>query len=70
MDLNKDIETPRVHCKLGNDAINKICWTEDGKRITVGDYSGKVQLFGLDKQIYLSNSEDSKRFEKLIEKMK
>ena len=70
MDLNKDIETPRVHCRLGNEAINKICWTEDGKRITVGDSSGKIQLFGLDKQIYLSNSEDSKRFEKLIEKMK
>ena len=70
LDLNKDIETPRVHCKLGNEALNKICWTEDGKRITVGDSSGKIQLFALDKQIYTSNSEDSKRFEKLIEKMK
>ena len=70
LDLNKDIETPRVHCKLGNEALNKICWTEDGKRITVGDSSGKIQLFALDKQIYISNSEDSKRFEKLIEKMK
>ena len=70
LDLNKDIETPRVHCKLGNEALNKICWTEDGKRITVGDSSGKIQLFALDKQIYISNSEDSKGFEKLIEKMK
>ena len=70
MDLNKEIETPKVHCKLGNEAINKICWTEDGKRITVGDSSGKIQLFGLDSQIYSSNSEDSKKFEKLIGKMK
>ncbi len=70
LDLNKDIETPRVHCKLGNEALNKICWTEDGKRITVGDSSGKIQLFALDKQIYISNSEDSKRFEKLIGKKK
>jgi dynein intermediate chain len=70
MDLNKDIETPIIHCKLGTDAINKICWTEDGKRITVGDSSGKIQLFALDKEIYLSNSEDSKRFEKLLGKMK
>ena len=70
MDLNKDIETPKVHCKLGNEAINKICWTEDGKRITVGDSSGKIQLFGLDSQIYSSTSEDSKKFEKLIGKMK
>ena len=70
MDLNKDIETPKVHCKLGNEAINKICWTEDGKRITVGDSSGKIQLFGLDNQIYSSTSEDSKKFEKLIGKMK
>ena len=69
-DLNKDIETPKVHCKLGNDAINKICWTEDGKRITVGDSAGKIQLFGLDSQIYSSTSEDSKKFEKLIGKMK
>ena len=69
-DLNKDIETPKVHCKLGNDAINKICWTEDGKRITVGDSAGKIQLVGLDSQIYSSTSEDSKKFEKLIGKMK
>ena len=66
MDLNKDIESPKVHCKLGNNAINKICWTEDGKRITVGDNNGKIQLFGLDKQIYMSNSEDVKKFEKVI----
>ena len=70
LDLNKDIETPKVHCKLGNGAINKICWTEDGKRITVGDSAGKIQLFGLYNQIYSSTSEDSKKFEKLIGKMK
>ena len=66
MDLNKDIESPRVHCKLGDNAINKICWTEDGKRITVGDNNGKIQVFGLDKQLYISNSEDVKKFEKVI----
>ena len=70
MDLNKDMESPRIHCKLGKEALNKICWTEDGKRITVGDSAGKVQLFALDKQIYSSTSEDSKKFEKLIGKMK
>ena len=66
MDLNKDTESPKVHCKLGDYAINKICWTEDGKRITVGDNNGKIQLFGLDKQLYISNSEDTKKFEKII----
>ena len=66
MDLNKDIETPMVHCKLGDAAINKICWTEDGKRITLGDNNGTIKLFGLDKQIYISNSEDVKKFEKVI----
>ena len=66
MDLNRDIESPKVHCKLGEYAINKICWTEDGKRITVGDNNGKIQVFGLDKQLYISNSEDVKKFEKVI----
>jgi len=66
MDLNKDIETPRVHSKLGDNAINKICWTEDGKRITVGDNNGKIQVFGLDKQLYITNSEDVKKFKKVI----
>ena len=70
MDFTKDIEVPRVHCKLGNDALNKICWTEDGKRITVGDAAGKVELYALDKQLYTSNSENSRRFERLIGKMK
>ena len=69
-DLNKDIEAPKIRCKLGNEALNKICWTEDGKRITVGDSGGKISLFALDPQIYSSSSEDSKRFEKLIGKMK
>ena len=69
-DLNKDIEAPKIRCKLGNEALNKICWTEDGKRITVGDSAGKISLFALDPQIYSSSSEDSKRFEKLIGKMK
>ena len=66
MDLNKDIESPVLHCKLGNDALNKICWTEDGKRITVGDSSGKIQLFGVDKQLYIYNNEDTKKFENVI----
>ena len=70
IDLNKDIETPKVHCKLGDVAINKICWTEDGKRITVGDNKGNIQLFGLDRQLYISNSEDVKKFEKVIGKNK
>ena len=70
MDFTKDIEVPRVHCKLGNDALNKICWTEDGKRITVGDAAGKVELYALDKQLYTSNSENSRRFDRLIGKMK
>ena len=66
MDLNKDIESPKVHSKLGDYAISKLCWTEDGKRITVGDNNGKIQLFGLDKKLYISNSEDVKKFEKVI----
>ena len=70
IDLNKDMELPIVHTKLGTEAINKICWTEDGKRITVGDAAGKIQLFGLDRGVYTSSSENSKKFEKLIGKMK
>ena len=66
MDLNKDIEIPKVHCKLGNNAINKICWTDDGKRITTGDSNGKIQLFGVDKQLYIYNNEDTKKFENVI----
>ena len=66
MDLNKDIEIPKVHCKLGTNAINKICWSEDGKRITTGDSIGKIQLFGVDKQLYIYNNEDTKKFENVI----
>ena len=66
MDLNKDIETPKVHCKISDSAINKICWTEDGKRITSGDSNGKIKLFGVDKQLYIYNNEDTKKFENVI----
>ena len=70
MDLNKDIELPKVHCKIGNEALNKICWTEDGKRITFGYSVGKIQLFALDKRVYSSSRKNSKRFERLFGKMK
>ena len=66
MNFNKDLESPIVHCKMGDDAINNICWTEDGKRLAVGDFSGKIQLLGMDKSIYETTNDEAKKFEKII----
>ncbi len=69
-DLIKNKEQPSIHCKLGNEVLNKMSWTEDGKRMAIGDSSGKIQLLGMDKKIYKSTPEDSSKFEKIISKMK
>lgn len=50
-DLNKDTEMPITNYEFGKNVLNKIAWSADGKRITVGDDSGKLSVMNIDKEV-------------------
>ena len=68
-DLNKDMEIPKYRHQM-KDVINKLSWSDDGRRLAVGDDKGKVSILGISKDIYWSKVEDSLKFEKLVNKLK
>jgi len=50
-DLNKDLEVPVCRYDVGKNSLNKLSWSMDGKRIAVGDITGKVSVLNLDKEV-------------------
>ncbi len=67
-DLSKDVECPVYRHDIGKDTLNKLNWSGDGKRIAIGDINGKIMMYGLDKEIYLTKPDDSIKFQKVIDK--
>jgi len=68
--LNKDVECPVYRHDIGKDALNKLSWSHDGKRIAVGDINGKITLLNLDKDIVNTKPEEAIKFQRVIEKYK
>ena len=52
-DLNKDVEVPVCRYDVGKNSLNKMSWSTDGKRIAVGDISGKVSVLNIDKEVII-----------------
>lgn len=50
-DLNKDTEVPLFRYDVGKNALNKMAYSADGKRIAVGDIAGKVSIMNLEKEV-------------------
>jgi dynein intermediate chain len=69
-DLNKDIEVPTYRYAVGKNALNKLSWSGDGKKLAAGDISGKVSIFNVDKELSNSKGDDSLKFEKVINQAK
>lgn len=57
---------PMTNFELGKNVLNKIAWSADGKRIAVGDNTGKLSIMNIDKELYNSKLEDSNKFEKAM----
>ncbi|EGC34676.1 hypothetical protein DICPUDRAFT_79578 [Dictyostelium purpureum] len=67
-DLNQDLEAPIFRHKISNRSVNRVCWSNDGKRILVGDSGGSLSLF--DSSEFSSPSSDEyNQFEDVINKM-
>ena len=50
-DVNKDTESPILSKEVGKDALNKVAWSSDGKRVAVGDINGKIIMYNLCKNV-------------------
>ncbi len=50
-DLNKDVEVPVYSYEVGKHALNKLHWSQDGKRLAVGDVNGKISILNVDKEV-------------------
>ena len=50
-DLNKDVECSVFRYGVSKNALNKICWSQDGKRLAVGDSVGKTSILNIDKEV-------------------
>jgi dynein intermediate chain len=65
-DLNKDVEVPTYRYDMGKTVLNKLSWSQDGKRLAVGDFMGRVSILSIEKELYSSKAEDSIKFDKVI----
>lgn len=50
-DLNKDVEVPIYRYDMCKNALNKMSWSQDGKRLTVGDVTGRVTVLNIEKEV-------------------
>jgi len=63
-DLNKVSETPIFRYDVGKDALNKLSWSYDGKKIGVGDINGKIHIYNVEKDLTEHKQEDAFKMEK------
>ena len=68
-DLNRDREIPTFRYHLKN-AINKLAWSYDGKKLAAGDINGHISIFSSEKDVLNVKGEDISKFYKIIESLK
>jgi dynein intermediate chain len=54
-DMNKDIECSLFSHSVAKNALNKLSWSQDGKRIAVGDAMGKAYVLNFDNNVTYLN---------------
>ena len=68
-DLNRDMEIPTFRYDLKN-AINKLAWSYDGKKLAAGDINGHIAIFSSEKDVINVKNEDVNKFHNKIETIK
>ena len=68
-DLNRDREIPTFRYKLKN-AINKLAWSYDGKKLATGDINGHIDIFSSEKDVINVKQEDIFKFNRIMEGIK
>ena len=68
-DLNRDREIPTFRYDLKT-AINKLSWSNDGKKLAAGDVNGHITIFSSEKDVLNVGIESVNKFEKTIQGIK
>lgn len=50
-DVNISTENPIISKEITKDALNKVSWSEDGKRVAMGDNRGKIYIYNCEKDV-------------------
>ena len=64
-DLNRDRENQVFRYEIGV-PINKLTWSQDGKKLAAGDADGKISVFNSDKDVYTVRQEEFNKFDKVV----
>ncbi|KAJ6233132.1 cytoplasmic dynein 1 intermediate chain-related [Anaeramoeba flamelloides] len=62
-DFNRDNEEPLIKIKASESAINKCRWSQDGKKIIIGDSEAMVEVFELSEDIAVPKKDDWTRMQ-------
>ena len=68
-DLNRDKELPTFRYDLKK-PVNKLAWSNDGKRLAAGDINGHINIFSSEKDVLNVKIEDVRKFNYNIEDIK
>jgi dynein intermediate chain len=69
-DINLNYESPIFSKEISKGALTKLAWSDDSKRLSVGDSSGKIYIFNLNKCLTNTSADDALKFEKVLAQAK
>ena len=65
-DINISTESSIVNKDICKQALTKLDWSNDGKRLALGDSTGRIELFNVHKEIVNSSPADALKLEKIL----
>eukprot|EP00921_Rhytidocystis_pertsovi_P022038 GHVQ01035275.1.p1 GENE.GHVQ01035275.1~~GHVQ01035275.1.p1 ORF type:complete len:411 (-),score=32.80 GHVQ01035275.1:1289-2521(-) len=68
--LCSDWESPLYQMDSGPRAVNKLCWSQDGRRLMSGDGDGNLTMWSVSNDIYSPRTEDWSKLEDKIDDAK
>ena len=65
-DINTSYESPLYELEISKNALTKLDWSDDGRRVSIGDCTGKIYLYNVNKEVATSTADDASKFEKIL----
>lgn len=67
--LNRNMESPVVRCENPNqrrNALNKCCWSRDGRKLAAGDSEGILSVYAADRSVAQPRHEELQQFQEKV----
>lgn len=69
-DININHEAPIYSTEICKSALTRLAWSDDGKRLSLGDSNGKIYLYNIAKEITKSTADDATKLERVLAQAK